>query len=254
MLYVTTTGRRLKFTIIQLRTEGDRPSPVQDGPAEGDRNMSLNSAPAQSVPLRVLIADDHEMVLDMFAMYLSSAAGMDVVTARDLDEADAQIVSQGPFDVVLLDLNMPGMNGVVGLRRAIKHNQGRPVGIITGSPTPRMQEEILQAGAAGIVLKTTAARSLANAIRFMHSGEFYLPLELMRQPSPAQREVRNGKLSEKEMSVLQFLAEGKQNKEIANELQLAEPTVKMHVTSICRKLGAQNRTQAVIMARDLGIA
>ena len=179
---------------------------------------------------------------------------MDVTTATDLDQADTLIVEQGPFDVVLLDLNMPGMNGVAGLRRAIRHNQGKPVAIITGNPTPRMQEEILQAGASGIVLKTTAARSLANAIRFMDAGEFYLPMELMRQTQSATRDARHGKLSEKEMSVLQYLAEGKQNKEIANELTLAEPTVKMHVTAICRKLGAQNRTQAVIIARDLGIA
>ncbi len=204
--------------------------------------------------LRVLIADDHEMILEMFEMYLSGAAGMDVTTATDLDQADTLIVEQGPFDVVLLDLNMPGMNGVAGLRRAIRHNQGKPVAIITGNPTPRMQEEILQAGASGIVLKTTAARSLANAIRFMDAGEFYLPMELMRQTQSATRDARHGKLSEKEMSVLQYLAEGKQNKEIANELTLAEPTVKMHVTAICRKLGAQNRTQAVIIARDLGIA
>ena len=122
--------------------------------------------------LRVLIADDHEMILEMFKMYLSNVAGMDVVTARDLDEADGLLQADGPFDVVLLDLNMPGMNGVAGLRQAIRHSQGRPVAIITGNPTPRMQEEILHAGAAGIVLKTTAARSLANAIRFMESGEF----------------------------------------------------------------------------------
>lgn len=208
----------------------------------------------EKVTLRVLIADDHEMVLDMFAMYLTRAAGMEVTTAKSLDEAVDIIVAEGPFDVVLLDLNMPGMNGVIGLKRAIKQNGGNPVAIITGTPMPRMLDEIMNAGSSGIVLKTTAARSLANAIRFMHSGEQYMPLELMRgSAQAASRNVRNGNLSDKEMTVLSYLAEGKQNKEIANELQLAEPTVKMHVTAICRKLGAQNRTQAVIMARDLGL-
>ena len=206
-----------------------------------------------SEELRILIADDHEMILGMFDVYLSQVAGMLVVTARDLDEADALIQSQGPFDVVLLDLNMPGMNGVTGLRRAIRHNQGRPVCIITGNPTPRMQDEIMQAGASGIVLKTTAVRSLANAIRFMHSGEIYLPMELMRQ-SANGADTQKGKLTDKEQIVLRYLTEGRQNKEIANEMQLAEPTIKMHVTAICRKLGAKNRTQAVVMARDLGLA
>jgi two-component system, NarL family, nitrate/nitrite response regulator NarL len=204
--------------------------------------------------LRVLIADDHEMILGMFELYLSEVIGMQVTTARDLDEADALIKSKGPFDVVLLDLNMPGMNGIAGLRRAIKHNQGKPVSIITGNPTKRMQDEIMQAGAAGIVLKTTAVRSLANAIRFMHAGEVYLPMELMRQQPATGPEAQRGKLTEKELAVLQYLTEGRQNKEIANELQLAEPTIKMHVTAICRKLGAKNRTQAVVMARDLGMA
>lgn len=207
----------------------------------------------QGSGIRVLIADDHEMVLDMFAMYLTTGAGMQVTTARSLDEAMEVLVAVGPFDVVLLDLNMPGMNGVAGLRRAIKANGGNPVAIITGSTTPRMLDEIMNAGSAGIVLKTTAVRSLANAIRFMQAGEHYMPLELVRDRQNASRQVRHGQLSDKEMTVLTFLAEGKQNKEIANDLKLAEPTVKMHVTSICRKLGAQNRTQAVIMARDLGL-
>jgi DNA-binding NarL/FixJ family response regulator len=203
--------------------------------------------------LNVLIVDDHEMVLEMFAMYLEGSADMNVTTARHLDEGLDKIAEHGPFDVVLLDLNMPGMNGISGLRRAIKANDGKPVAIITGSPSPRMLDEIMNSGAAGIILKTTAVRSLANAIRFMHSGEHYMPLELVRERQVASRTVRHGQLSEKEMTVLSFLAQGKQNKEIANDLQLAEPTVKMHVTSICRKLGAQNRTQAVIMARDLGL-
>jgi DNA-binding NarL/FixJ family response regulator len=155
--------------------------------------------------------------------------------------------------VVLLDLNMPGMNGVTGLRRAIKANGTKPVAIITGNPSPRMLDEIMNAGASGIVLKTTAVKSLANAIRFMHSGEIYMPLELVRERQSPVRAVRHGNLSDKEMTVLGCLAEGKQNKEIANDLQLAEPTIKMHVTAICRKLGAHNRTQAVVLARDLGI-
>ena len=207
----------------------------------------------RSEELRVLIVDDHEMILEMFAMYLEGSAGMKVATARNLDEGMDRIADSGPFDVVLLDLNMPGMNGVAGLRRAIKANAGKPVAIITGNPSPRMLDEIMNTGASGIVLKTTAVRSLANAIRFMHSGEHYLPLDLMREKQTATRTVRHGQLSDKEMTVLSFLSEGKQNKEIANDLQLAEPTVKMHVTSICRKLGAQNRTQAVVMARDLGL-
>ncbi|MGP9805073.1 response regulator [Paracoccus sp. NSM] len=204
-------------------------------------------------PIRVLLADDHRMILEVFALFLTESGNMEVTTAETFDEAADLIQSEGAFDVVLLDLHMPGMNGVAGLRRAIRLNEGKPVAIITGTPTPRMQDEIMKAGASGIVLKTTPVRSLANAIRFMQSGERYLPMELMRLQSPEVRMPRQGHLSDKEMEVLNFLAEGKPNKEIAKELQLAEPTVKMHVTSIYRKFDVQNRTQAVVVARDMGL-
>jgi DNA-binding NarL/FixJ family response regulator len=203
--------------------------------------------------LKVLIADDHKMILEMFSMFLTTVAGMAVTVAESFDEAAQLIQHEGPFDVVLLDLNMPGMNGVAGLRRGIRLNGGKPVAIITGNPTPKMLEEIMSSGAAGIILKTTPARSLANAIRFIQSGEIYMPMELVRAQAEPNRMAKNGQLSDKEAQVLNFLAEGKPNKAIANELQLAEPTVKMHVTAICRKLGATNRTQAVIIARDLGL-
>lgn len=87
----------------------------------------------------------------------------------------------------------------------------------------------------------------------MVAGEQYLPLELVRDRQSGPKSFGNVQISEREMAVLAYLVEGKQNKEIANELKLAEPTIKMHVTAICRKLGAQNRTQAVVIARDMGL-
>jgi DNA-binding NarL/FixJ family response regulator len=203
--------------------------------------------------LRVLIADDHEMLLQLFELYLKETASMEVATATTLDGALELMREDGPFDLVLLDLNMPGMNGVAGLRKAIQLAGEVPVAILTSGPSPRMLDEIMDCGAAGIVLKTTPVQSLPNAIRFMHSGEKYLPLALMRpqaQPAPA---TANGPLSAREMAVLTHLADGKQNKGIARELGLAEATVKMHVAAVCRKLGARNRTQAVVLARDLGL-
>jgi two-component system, NarL family, nitrate/nitrite response regulator NarL len=207
----------------------------------------------QSDRIRVLLADDHRMVIDMFQIFLTDSGNMDVCTAETLDDA-AQVLQTGKiFDVVLLDLNMPGMNGVAGLKRAIRLAGGKPVAILTGHTTPRMLQEIMAAGAAGVVLKTTPLRSLANAIRFMHSGERYLPMELVQLQGAAATAPRPGNLSDKETDVLTQLAEGKSNKEIAHELQMAEATVKMHVTGICRKIGANNRTRAVIIAKEMGL-
>ncbi len=207
----------------------------------------------KSDQIRVLLADDHRMVVDMFQLFLTDSAGMSVRVAESFDDAAQILQAEGSFDVVLLDLNMPGMNGVAGLKRAMRLNDGKPVSILTGNTTPRMMQEIMATGAAGIVLKTTPLRSLANAIRFMHSGERYLPMELIKTQAMPASGSRQGNLTDKEMDVLTQLAEGKSNKEIANELQMAEATVKMHVTGICRKIGANNRTRAVIMAKEMGL-
>jgi len=203
--------------------------------------------------IRVLLADDHCMITDMFQMFLANTAGMQVDIATSFDEAAQILHREGSFDVVLLDLNMPGMNGLDGLKQALKLNKGKPVAILTGMTTPRMSRDIMDAGAAGIILKTTPLRSLANSIRFMHSGERYLPMELIKAQGRDDNASRPGNLSNKEMDVLSHLAEGKSNKEIAKALGLAEATVKMHVNSICRKIGANNRTRAVLLSQEIGL-
>ncbi|MBE3640624.1 response regulator transcription factor [Mangrovicoccus algicola] len=203
-------------------------------------------------PLRVLIADDHAMILEMFAHYLAEIPDIEVATAPDLDGALAQMAQRGEFDLVLVDLDMPGMNGLAGLGRALEHSGGRPVGILTSNPAPHVVSEIISLGGAGVVLKTASLRNLANEIRFMAAGGRYVPVELMEQRA-RPREAAGAGLSEREMSVLDLLAEGRPNREIGTALSLAEPTVKMHVKSICKKLEASNRTQAVIAARDLGL-
>jgi two-component system nitrate/nitrite response regulator NarL len=210
-------------------------------------------ASIRSDQIKVLLADDHRMITDMIQLFLTETADMVIRVAESLEDAAHILQAEGGFDVVLLDMNMPGMNGIAGLKRMIRLNEGKPVSILTGATTPRMMQEIMAAGAAGIVLKKSPLRSLANAIRFMNSGERYLPLELIQtQATPASAN-RPGNLSDKEMDVLLQLSEGKSNKEIANDLAMAEATVKMHVTGICRKLGANNRTRAVIMAKELGL-
>jgi DNA-binding NarL/FixJ family response regulator len=203
----------------------------------------------QTSPLRVLIADDHAMILEMLEMYLSGVPDIEVDTVPDLPAALKAIDANGPFDLVLVDLDMPGMDGVAGLGQALQHNSGKPVGILTSSPAPRVVEEVMSLGGAGIVLKTASLKNLANEIRFMAGGGRYLPIELVKNRQPAQDD-HAAVLSRREAEVLALLAEGKLNREIGANLSLAEPTVKMHVKSICKKLGVGNRTQAVIAARD----
>ncbi len=202
--------------------------------------------------INVLIADDHGMILDILSMYLSAQNDIAVKTANDVDAAMDILQSGAQIDVILLDYNMPGMNGLQGFTRVYKANDEKPVAILTGQPTRRMLDDALEAGASGILPKTMPARSLANAIRFIHAGETFMPLSLMRDEMNSQS-TNSSPLSAREMTVLNFLGEGKQNKEIANLLDLSEATIKMHVKSICKKLDANNRTHAVINARDMGL-
>ena len=211
---------------------------------------------AQETPIeqqiRILVADDHEMILDIARMYLDQQGDMSVVTVPDLDAALNAFREEGPFDVVILDYQMPGMDGLAGLQKMVSLAGDLPVAIITGNATRNLMNQSLDAGAAGIISKSLPMRSLANSIRFIHSGETYMPLYLM-QDEPKKRAAESGPLSGREMTVLGHLGEGRKNKEIASTLGLSEGTVKMHVMSICRKLEATNRTQAVVIARDMGL-
>ena len=121
--------------------------------------------------ISVLIADDHGMILDILSLYLSAQNDILVKTAADVESAAELLKKDGGFDVVLLDYNMPGMHGLKGLDRIMRANEPKPVAILTGNPTRRMMDEALEAGAAGILPKTMPAKSLANAIRFIHAGE-----------------------------------------------------------------------------------
>ena len=195
---------------------------------------------------RLLLADDHEMILEVFAMFLANASSFDVVTARSFDEATARIQKDGPFDITILDWNMPGMHGIVGLKRAIQLSEGRPVGIITGEPSPKIVDEAVAAGVAGIILKSSGVRSLVNALNMIASGERYLPFDLLVRRSDPEANAGDD-LTPKELLILREIAKGKRNKEICADLRLALPTVKMHVSSLCRKLGAKNRLHATTL-------
>ncbi|MBT56261.1 MAG: DNA-binding response regulator [Mameliella sp.] len=207
----------------------------------------------ETAPIRILIADDHAMVLEMFEQFISGVPDVTAMTAPDLNTALEIIDSQGAFDLVLVDLNMPGMNGLDGMREAIARNGGKPVALLTSNPPAHLVPEVLDMGGAGFVLKTTSLRSFYNEVRFMAAGERYIPVELIERKRVVPKDHVNVPLSEREMDVLAELSEGKSNRDIGTALGLKEATVKMHVKAVCTKLEASNRTQAVIVARDMNM-
>lgn len=204
--------------------------------------------------MRILIADDHDLLRDTLVIYLQSEGGIETATAPDLPSV-VKILDEGtPFDLVLLDFSMPGMNGLEGMKRVMAMPGRHRVALISGTANRETAEDALAAGAAGFLPKTLSARSLVNAVRFMSMGEQYAPLEFMRAHAedgsdhPLARQ-----LSRRELEVLEGLTHGKSNKEIARDLDIREPTVKLHVKTLYRKIGAANRTQAAMIAKEAGL-
>ena len=205
--------------------------------------------------MRILIADDHELVRDAIGAFLSREADLDCETVESLDAATARIRRSGRFDLVLLDYVMPGMNGLEGLSKALALNGPRSVAVISGMAPREIAREALGAGAAGFLPKTMAARSMVSAVRFMLAGEQFVPVDLMAPggASPLAHHPLASELTTRETQVLDGLCRGLSNKEIARELDLREVTIKLHVKTACRKLGARNRTHAAMIAKGTGL-
>lgn len=203
--------------------------------------------------MRILIADDHELVRDTIAAFLESDGSFKVVQCADLMGVEKALVAHDPFDLVLLDYEMPGMNGLEGLDKILEATRPRPVALISGSANKAIAEEALERGAGGFLPKTMAAKSLVNAIKFMAMGEKFAPIDFMTQDTEEKTHPLKDLLTARELEVLSYLTMGLANKEIAREIDLQEVTIKLHVKTLCRKLDAKNRTHAAMIAKEAGL-
>ncbi|MGH1415177.1 MAG: response regulator transcription factor [Pelagimonas sp.] len=203
--------------------------------------------------MKLLLADDHDLVRDTLVAYVESTGDIDVDAVANFDQAFERIKSGVAYDLVLLDYKMPKMNGLEGLHRILALQNPPRVALISGDATREVAEAALEAGAAGFVPKTLAAQSLINAIRFMAMGEQYAPIDFMTAPEAPPTHPLADKLTQRELQVLEGLTKGQSNKEIARDLDLAEPTIKLHVKTLYRKIDVNNRTQAALVAREAGL-
>jgi DNA-binding NarL/FixJ family response regulator len=200
--------------------------------------------------VNVLIADDHPLVRDALARTVQQlAADVQVREAGDLDGL-LRLAAQGDADLALVDLNMPGMDGVAGLRRLREAAPTLPVVVASGQEDAVTIRAVLAAGAVGFIPKSERSEVLLGALRLVQSGGTYVPSRLLDAPPAAAAPG----LTPRQLDVLHLLLRGEPNKLIARELGLTEGTVKIHIAAILRVLHARNRTEAVVRARALGIA
>lgn len=211
--------------------------------------------------MKILIADDHELFRDGLRHVLDQFEGPPtIIEASDFPQAIAAVQSETDIDIVLLDLAMPGMAWAEGLTKLKELlPDGVPVIVLSASDDRRHVLQAVNMGAAGFIPKTSSSRVMLSALKLVLSGGVYLPPALLDQggPSgddaPVAGEAAIASLTPRQREVLALLGQGKSNKEIARVLELAEGTVKLHVTAILKALNVNNRTRAVVAASHLGL-
>ena len=204
----------------------------------------------RSTPVRILIVDDHPVVLAGLTSMLGTQAGIEVVGSAAGGEEALDILRLKPTDLVLLDLRMPGMNGIDTLHALKRAKIDVRVIILTSFETDEDIYRAVQAGAQGYLVKDAPQSDMIEAIWAVHAGKRYFPRHIASRL--AERMMRTN-LSARELEVLVLIARGLTNKEIGSALQISGNTVRNHVNSIIDKLEVADRTEAATTAIHRGI-
>lgn len=215
-------------------------------------------------PIRILLVEDDELFRLGLVTRLSQEPGLDITAEAEDGESAIACVNQQVFDVVILDVGLPGIGGIETCRQ-IKHiHPNLPILILTSHSQPALINRLIEAHAQGYCVKGVAAQTLVLAIRSVVTGASWWDaiasqeIQAAFQPNPSTStaalslDPANG-LTKREQEILSLVAGGKSNQEIADELYIAPGTVRVHVHTILQKLEVRDRTQAAILAIQLGI-
>ena len=212
--------------------------------------------------MRLIIADDHALFRDALTQYISRAEpDAKLELAADLHGVMEMLLEDKAVDLIMLDLRMPGMNGLQGLQKLRDSYPDIPVVLLSGLAEDADVRQAMSMGAAGYFPKTMPGKMMLQGIYKVLQGESYIPVDhntdkmmpsyFSDQKKPAAPPTLSAPLTQREKEVLSYLSRGVPNKEIADKLGLQVVTVKLHVRGICRKLGVKNRTQAALMAQKV---
>lgn len=214
--------------------------------------------------MKILVVDDHPLVREGVRFALASLQqDVEVLEAASSEAALALAAQHPDLDLVLLDLGLPGMPGIAALEELRHRGCAAPVVVLSGSCERADVMAALNTGAVGFIPKLSSSDVMLQALRLVLAGGVYIPpqaIGMLEGPAGLAAGVAGPKsvhqlgLSERQQQVLALMAQGKPNKVIASDLQIAEPTVKAHITEILRALQVTNRSQAMIVARRFGIS
>jgi DNA-binding NarL/FixJ family response regulator len=211
---------------------------------------------------RVLVADDHPLYRDALSNLVRAA--FDDVEIQECEDVASALdhLAAGAVDLVLLDLSMPDADGLDGLRRLREASPATPVIICSAHDDPQLVRDAFKCGVSGYLPKSSGTEVTRHALQLVRSGGVYVPSQALKEsvvkvPGETESseseggENRVADLTPRQLAVLALLEKGMSNKSIARELDIGEITVKAHVSAILRKLGVDNRVQAVVAARGL---
>ncbi|MEW5891957.1 MAG: response regulator transcription factor [Pseudomonadota bacterium] len=203
--------------------------------------------------MKAILADDHALFRDGFALLLKQLdAETQVLEAASLDEALEQARLHPDADLLLLDLSMPGMEGLDSVQQVLDQHPDIPVVILSASESRAQVEALMDIGVAGFIPKSSSSQVMFSALRLVLSGGVYIPPQLIGSaPPPLPPDSVLSRLTERQREVLRLLAGGRTNKQICRELDLSEGTVKVHLNAVYRVLGVANRIEAALLARRL---
>lgn len=211
---------------------------------------------------KILIADDHPLFRDAIkSIIVESFSGYELLETSNLDDAIALVDDNPDTDLILLDLNMPGMDGLTGIVKMRNHAPEIPLGIISAEEDKSIVLQAAGYGAVGFIPKSTTRETITRAIEQILAGQVYLPADIIRS-NPGESVANTSKqfeidmksisyLTRKQLQVFEQMAKGNSNKQIAYDMNIAETTVKAHVSAILHKLKVKNRIQAVLCASNI---